>query len=167
VDFCQSHNWEIVGNELYFAQESGTGHKDDPTSMFQDISTFIDEVRPALGKPLDEKQLKNLTPYGKDRRTDLKCPVCNKEMINNGQFFKCPGHHGALVNGSTLIKINDGELKLKQSEKEQPAKRPKIIHCPSCDNKMDQVAYQGGPIQIDSCTNCHYRWLDHGELVNS
>ena len=49
VDFCRSHNWEIINKELYFLQ-SGANEPSDPTDMFKDITTFIEQIRPAISR---------------------------------------------------------------------------------------------------------------------
>jgi len=47
VDFCRSHNWEIIGSELYFLQ-AGANAPDDPTTMFDDILSFVKQIEPAV-----------------------------------------------------------------------------------------------------------------------
>lgn len=52
VDFCQSHNWEIVGSDLYFVQAFGTGSADDNTDMWDDIANFVNEIKPAVSRSI-------------------------------------------------------------------------------------------------------------------
>src|SRR5690606_1971269 len=96
VDFCRSHSWEIIGSELYFVQ-TGRNHTSDNTNMFNDIETFIDNIRPAIERPLTKTELKNITPYAHDRRKDLKCPICQKQLVNKQTYFHCADHHGVLL----------------------------------------------------------------------
>lgn len=163
LDFCRSHSWEIVGNELYFVQESWASRQGDSTRAFDDIPRFVSEIRPAVEKKLTYKQLKGITPYGKDRRDDLQCPVCHEKLTNHQTYFSCPLLHGYLVTGSTLRKIRSAELKLAGSNSSETDVRDKSVTCPSCGNLMKRVDYNHTGIMIDSCTGCHYRWLDRGE----
>ncbi len=165
LDFCQSQNWEIVGNELYFVMASEMKHDpDDPTNLQDDIVKFVAEIRPALGKPLSKKHQAALTPYGKDRRTDIKCPLCNIVLVNKEDYFHCPRGDGVLINGKQLGNVKRGLLTLPSTRAKLPARTSDIM-CPSCGNKMTHVPYNGGSTIIDSCSNCPYRWLDAGEYL--
>lgn len=163
VDFCQSQNWEIVANELYFVVASNM--KDDPgdkSSLESDILNFVTEIRPAIEKPLDEQQKTAITPYNEDRRTDIKCPLCGSVMINQGNYFSCPKGDGVLLNGSQLHNVKKG-LQSLPNRAQQLAQRKTNLTCPACGKEMTRVAYDGSSTMIDSCTNCPYRWLDSGE----
>lgn len=164
IDFCQSHNWEIIRDTLYFLQETGSKSKDDPTHMEQDIVTFIKEIKPAVidvNTPLQEHIR---TPYGEDRREHLKCPICQELLINNVQFYSCPSKHGFLINGKNLTKLLNKEIMIDASTYIKSQKRHEKIKCPSCGMYMKIIAYNGGDPTIDSCSNCPYRWLDYDEI---
>lgn len=165
VDFCQSHSWEIVENELYFVESSGQHAKDDPTFMQDDIIKFVAEIRPAVERPLTKQEEAEITPYGEDRR-NLKCPLCRIVLKNNDDYYFCPNNHGFLMTGAKLEEFHKGKLKL-PSAAASPTKRPDtILTCPSCGSKMEHVAYDGGKPEIDSCPSCSYRWLDANEATD-
>lgn len=164
LDFCQSHSWEIVGNELYFVQEDDAKSNNDPTLMYDDIAAFVEQIRPAVQLPLSPQQLQSLAPYGKDRRNDLQCPLCSKTLHNNDDYYACPDGHGYLLTGSGLGKVKNGKLTLEGNHTKSNAIRTDKLVCPSCGSTMKHVNYTGSPILIDSCPDCPYRWLDSGEL---
>lgn len=164
VDFCQSHNWEIVGNELYFLQETGTGAAGDHTDMFKDINAFVAQIRPVIEQPLTDAEKQAITPYGEDSRTDLKCPVCGQVLTNTGQYFACPKGDGALVNGRLLPELISKPERVSDPQDIPAISRMKPLVCPSCGATMQHVAYEFSKVIIDSCPNCPYRWLDAGEI---
>lgn len=168
LDFCQNQNWEIVGNELYFVATSSMRlDPNDKTSLFEDAQQFIEEIRPAVGRLLTTKELKLLTPYGKNYRTDLKCPLCSEVMVNNEEtYYVCPNGHGILLGGNQMQQLFTGKLKPHITHN-NPIEHTQPITCPSCGNMMERVAYQGSALIIDSCTKCAYRWLDAGEYTSN
>lgn len=165
VDFCQSHNWEILGGELYFVQ-TNANVAGDTTTMFEDIGTFVNEIRPAIEVPLTAEELRIRTPFKQVRRTDLKCPICSGLLDPQQSFLSCPGGHGFLLQGGALAQVSNGEIILPTVISEARNTKGEII-CPSCGRKMIETAYNGGKTLIDSCPNCPYRWLDMGELSRS
>ncbi len=162
LDFCQSQSWEVVANELYFVQ-TGPNQANDPTLLTDDIVQFVREIKPALAKPLTNEQKLQMTPYGKDRRTDLLCPLCQAKLINTGRYFVCPKGEGMLLTGSMLTKLREASSKLPKISV-TARDRSGTLDCPSCGNSMEHVAYNGSRTMIDSCSHCAYRWLDAGEL---
>lgn len=162
LDFCQSQSWELVGNELYFVQ-TGANAANDPTLLSDDIVQFVREIKPAVAVPLSDTQKIQQAPYGKDRRTDLHCPICHKKLVNTGQCFVCPGGDGVLLTGSLLSKLTKTSSRLPKNTTSKK-QRPHTLVCPSCHHSMQQVPYNGGSTIIDSCGSCAYRWLDAGEL---
>lgn len=163
VDFCQSNNWEIVGNELYFLQTDGMHESGDTTSTFEDIDTFVAQIRPAIARPLTPAEIQEITPYGEDFRKQLPCPVCGTAMSNTGEYFTCPEGHGVLATGKELEKLVNIP---RYGEKVDDAitKREKPLVCPSCNSQMERVPYNFSQFIIDSCPKCPYRWLDAGEM---
>ncbi len=166
VDFCQSHNWEIINDELYFLQTGGSA-PGDSTSMSDDIIQFVKEIRPAVEAKNSPLQDKLRTPYGQDRRTNLKCPICSVTMTNKTTYFSCPNNDGVLAFGSLLAKLRSGKLDIVPRRKSSETVRSTDITCPSCNNQMTRVPYNNGPVIIDTCSRCPYRWLDAGEFSKS
>ena len=100
IDFCQSHSWEIVDNELYFVQ-SGNNAPNRPTLMANDVVRFVEEIRPAISRPLTRHQIQIRTPYKEERRNDIPCPVCSVPLKNEIYYLSCPNAHGTLVKGAS------------------------------------------------------------------
>lgn len=163
VDFCQSHSWEIVGSELYFVQ-TGRRQPGDSTNMHDDIEAFVANIRPAVERPLTDQELRNITPYGRDRRQGLKCPVCQQVMLNEDTHYRCADHHGVLLMGRHLGELRDGTLTIEAQDSKATADRGSI-ECPSCGKMMTQVNYGSSRAVIDSCSGCPYRWLDSADLL--
>jgi Zn-finger nucleic acid-binding protein len=160
IDFCQSQNWEIVDNELYFVQAFGTGDKKDMTSMEQDVATFVEKIRPALEVTENTFENPNNVPYGQDRRTNLVCPICQTTMTNDDQYFSCPKQHGYLLTGQSLIALKNGSLVLPPLPVGSSVDH-KLLQCPGCGFEMSPVEYDGSvALEIDACPHCPYRWLD-------
>lgn len=158
IDFCQTHSWEIVGNELILVTTSEMQIAGaSPDQARKEILDFIKEIRPALERPLTKAELAALAPYGEDYRDNLKCPVCKQHMKNNQQYHSCPNGHGILITGAQLIKLKKNSLRFTKNS--DSSVRPNI-NCPSCGQAMHEVAYAGSATTIDSCTKCPYRWLD-------
>jgi Zn-finger nucleic acid-binding protein len=167
VDFCQSHNWEIIGGDLYFLQQDRTGNPGDPTDMYDDINQFVLHIQPALmikGKstynPADEA-------YGVDDRTDILCPVCGELLTNNQRYFTCPRQHGILLSGKMLPLLASGALKI-QNSTYLVASSPthdQTLTCPSCNHDMHPTKYNGADVTIQTCSHCQYRWLNNDDIV--
>lgn len=164
IDFCQSQSWEIVGNELYFIQTSGTVDGHDTTSMEQDVAVFVSNIRPALEAPNTAVDNPNNVPYGQDRRTDLVCPICKIALTNADHYFACPDGHGFLVNGQALVAIKRKTLKLPIVPAGSSVAH-KSLTCPSCETAMVLVDFDGSQTVIDTCPNCPYRWLDGSDVI--
>lgn len=166
VDFCRSHNWEILGSDLYFVQ-AAQSEPEDPTDMADDIARFIHEIEPAISAPLTPKEIRLRTPYVEERRTDIICPLCDNKLENHKSYLACPADHGFLVRGGVLSQINRGTIVLSGLPTRNNISRNSPIVCPSCGKTMEQVLYNGGKTMIDSCKNCPYRWLDAGEATHA
>lgn len=91
----------------------------------------------------------------------MKCPICRQELIQKSSVLICPINHGALVSGKFLHDIEESTL-----NDATPSYRDnnKLLACPNCSHEMHKVNYTNKGIFIDSCPNCHYRWLDKGEI---
>lgn len=163
IDFCRHFSWEIVGNELYLVQDTAQAAKANP--MFTQVLPFIEQIRPAVERPLSPSEQRAITPYGRDRRPSLACPVCQADMPNVDSHFSCPSGHGTLLTGSQLTKLKDRELQPAAQSSAITQKRGDIP-CPACSKTMHPTPYNGRPeLIIDSCTNCPYRWLDTPEIL--
>jgi Zn-finger nucleic acid-binding protein len=90
------------------------------------------------------------------------CPLCNEKLQQKEGLFICPNGHGTLVTGKYLTDIEDAQP-IKEPAKAADTKH--TLHCPHCTTAMQKVDYNSTHIIIDSCTNCHYRWLDGGEIT--
>lgn len=164
LNFCQSQNWEIVGNELYFVLASNMKVSDNNSTIASEVTEFINEIKPVIAKPLTDQDKALLTPYGDDFRNDLKCPACNSLLTNNDPYFYCKNGDGYLINGATLEKIKSDNLRLADLPTSTSSKLlPSSIVCPSCGNNMIKTNYEGGATIIYSCTNCIYRWLSNDQ----
>lgn len=186
IDFCKSHCWEIIDDELYFVQEFGAGDKNDPTFMFNDIEEFINGIRPAKFIPATHKKsslsskkssvkkhpiegslYKLLNSEAAARRAGkdiFNCPKCSNRLDPDYQYYKCPNSHGILLKGFALPLVKQGEIP-NSSNYLSKLNTTEIIACPACNADMSKVSYAGSNTTIDSCTNCPYRWLDRGELA--
>lgn len=171
VDFCRSHNWEIIGDMLLFVSTSGTSRKNDPTMMWDDIDDFVEQIRPAIEVPLTPEQERARTPQNEDYRESLPCPICNNSMQNKQNHFLCNNGHGALIKGGFLKQLREEKLVIKTlpleitKEMEREAFARPALTCPSCNGQMQKVRYNMGDITIDACSECTYRWLDAHELT--
>jgi uncharacterized C2H2 Zn-finger protein len=164
IDFCRSHNWELINNELYFLQ-ANANNKNDKTAMFDDITTFIKEIRPAVERPISDRELMLSTPYNEDRRRDLKCPLCHAVMNYSGDYFVCPKNHGILITGKDLAQVTKGNMKVIIDQPLDEIVNEHNLQCPSCSNILKKIKYNWGQEIIDSCTSCAYRWLDSHEIA--
>lgn len=163
LDFCQSHNWEIIGHELHFLQSGGMKSDEDPTLMYKDIQKFVDEIRPALEIPFTEARYAHLSPKVRIPVKKYRCPVCSGHLEEHSGYYACPKQHGMLLQGSKLPLVRSGEIKNPSFGKSRTHQN-KIL-CPVCGNPMQHVGYGGSDTIIDTCTRCPFRWLDAGELA--
>ena len=166
LDFCTSHNWEIIDNSLYFMQ-TGERAEGDPTSMLDDITRFVDEIRPKINQPLTDAERNAVAPYSHDRRNGLLCPVCSTELTNHDTYYSCPSGHGFLMTGGMLAGLHKNEVNIQHHAYDTNAvvDEDKEMMCPSCGEVMRQVAYNGDKTTIiNSCSNCPYRWIDGGDI---
>lgn len=161
IDFCGHFSWEIEGNELYLVQDAAKKAAQNP--MFAQVGPFVDQIRPAIERPLTALERRAITPYGRDRRSSLKCPICGSDMPNIDSHFSCPNHHGTLLTGAQLAGLKNGELTIEHPDASHTIEHGVLI-CPACSQPMHQVPYNGSDIIIDSCMHCPYRWLDGAEI---
>jgi|GEM_PF-2754930 len=97
----------------------------------------------------------------------MNCPNCSRALIKTEfKSFVCPDGHGALVTPRQL-RYKDTEV-IESTDLGRPEmvapQRAHRIACPHCTKEMFIVNYSNSGILIDSCMDCHYRWIDAGEL---
>lgn len=161
IDYCNSYLWEILADELYLVVLPGSA----PTSgnILDHTVRFIHEIQPALINQLPGHDLPHRTPYGKNRGEPMKCPVCQSVLSEQSHWYECPAQHGRLISGREIIAVKKGEINVTGLD-EKSAASHKELTCPHCQANMEMVDYQSTGIIIDSCSKCHYRWVDAGEL---
>lgn len=94
----------------------------------------------------------------------MHCPVCKQTLNQKGTTLFCPNNHGQLVTGKFLSAIEESETNINSVTANNASNSRHKIMCPNCTNAMQKVDYNSNGIVIDACTNCHYRWLDMGEI---
>lgn len=92
----------------------------------------------------------------------MLCPICSSQLTEHQGLFRCPANHGTLVTGKYLSDIEEKPHAEAHSSPSVDTKH--AIQCPHCSKEMHKVDYNSTDIIIDACTNCHYRWLDTGEI---
>jgi Zn-finger nucleic acid-binding protein len=72
-------------------------------------------------------------------------------------------HFGAIVNER---RSRRGGLEQEDVRPIDPLAYTRRLRCPACEGHMETHPYYGpGNVVIDSCAECDYVWLDHGELA--
>jgi hypothetical protein len=159
--YCSSHFWELHDSELYFVvTDDVIGNPDFITESQQ----FVAAIRPAL-PPSDPTAplVHHEVPYDIYDGPPLNCPVCAQQMeLRDGCWFRCVQGHGALLTGRELVRL-EKQLLLIAADAMKAVHHGPLI-CPHCSHPMELVHYQDGPVEIDSCTNCAFRWLDADEI---
>ncbi|HSX42826.1 MAG TPA: hypothetical protein VLF59_01945 [Candidatus Saccharimonadales bacterium] len=159
--YCSTHFWELHDSELYFVV---TEHAIGDVNFITESQQFVDAIRPTLapGDP-NAPIVHHEVPYDIYDGPPLNCPVCQREMeLHDGCWFMCAQGHGALMTGRELGRLEKQLLMITIDSAHAVHHGPLI--CPHCAKLMELVHYQGGPIEIDSCTNCPFRWLDANEI---
>ncbi len=104
------------------------------------------------------------------------CPSCSQAMqtglIEGQRVMYCTSCFGVLVRhqdfGGIIHKRQAMRVGVEPAEPRSidPAAFDRKLNCPSCENRMDVHPYYGpGNIVVDSCVDCGFMWLDHGELT--
>ena len=161
VEYCRTHFWEIHDAMLYFAiTDSSTGNED----FVVESKRFAESIRPALpaGSP-GAPPVEHPVAYGKYSGPALACPLCQKPMeLHDQAWFSC-ADHGVLLNGGDLQRLHSHQLQITLAT--STSTPHETLTCPNCKHTMAQVQYEEGSLQIDSCTNCPFRWLDAAEVA--
>jgi Zn-finger nucleic acid-binding protein len=91
------------------------------------------------------------------------CPFCKQKLNRQtAGYYTCPDSHGVLLSSRLLADM--AQLQERRAPQQTNRMRHHPIICPQCGNRMAAVDYKGTGVMIDSCTHCHSRWLDSGEL---
>jgi Zn-finger nucleic acid-binding protein len=114
-----------------------------------------------------------ITPEGAE--LEAECPTCEKPLltgtIEDRPVLYCGGCYGLLLKNQDFgIVTRQRRARRVGCEAEavkplDPAQYDRQISCPNCRSRMEVHPYYGpGNVVIDSCHQCQYVWLDHGEL---
>lgn len=110
-----------------------------------------------------------------DGEIEALCPCCEGELRKGNAegvpvlyCGRCYGfllkneHFGSLVRQRRAARAGQERETVRPLD---PAQYQRQIRCPACRGVMEAHPYYGpGNVVIDSCSACHYVWLDHGEL---
>lgn len=114
-----------------------------------------------------------ITPSG--GTLDAECPVCSQTLcmgqVEGRRVLYCSGCLGLLLKNDDFGTIVRERRAKRDGEAGQavaplnPAEYERRLCCPNCRGPMEVHPYYGpGNIVMDSCHQCLYVWLDHGEL---
>ena len=107
---------------------------------------------------------------------DCSCPTCEQPLqtglIEQRRALFCGACFGVLIRHVDFAGIVQ-ERQARRAGIEPTEPRPidpeslkRGIQCPSCSQHMETHPYYGpGNIVVDSCSECGYLWLDHGEIT--
>ena len=106
---------------------------------------------------------------------DCSCPTCDQPLqtglIEKRRALFCGSCFGILIRHADFAGIIQ-ERQARRAGQEPAEPRPidpeslkRQIECPSCSQRMETHPYYGpGNIVVDTCSECGYLWLDHGEI---
>ena len=123
---------------------------------------------------LKEVSVDRILPTG--LALDCFCPTCSQSMqtglVENRRVLYCAACFGVLVRhqdfGSIVQERQARRVGIEPAEPRpiDPAAYQRKLDCPSCRHPMEVHPYYGpGNIVVDSCAECGYIWLDHGEIT--
>ena len=107
---------------------------------------------------------------------DCSCPTCEQPLqtglIEKRRALFCGSCFGVLIRHADFSGIVQ-ERQARRAGMEPAEPRPidpeslkREIQCPSCSQRMETHPYYGpGNIVVDTCSECGYLWLDHGEMT--
>jgi Zn-finger nucleic acid-binding protein len=106
---------------------------------------------------------------------DCSCPTCDQPLqtglIEKRRALFCGACFGILIRHADFAGIIQ-ERQARRAGQEPAEPRPidpesykRQTNCPSCSQRMETHPYYGpGNIVVDTCSECGYLWLDHGEI---
>lgn len=106
---------------------------------------------------------------------ECNCPTCHHPLqtglIEKRRALFCGACFGVLIRHADFAGIVQ-ERQARRAGMEPAEPRPidpkslkRQINCPSCSRRMETHPYYGpGNIVVDTCSECGYLWLDHGEI---
>jgi hypothetical protein len=160
--YIQKNCWEIVGDQLYVVGSALDVMKGKNLTVLEDSVAFIKAIRPVIAGTPMASEVHHDVAYGEYNGPVLNCPICSKPMILTQNVHVCPSNEGILISGRNLSELHNRQLKL-TIPTALPVKHD-LLMCPSCKSTMQQSHYNDGPVVIDSCPNCTFRWLDADEI---
>lgn len=107
---------------------------------------------------------------------DCSCPTCEQPLqtglIERRRALFCGACFGVLIRHADFAGIvqerqaRRGGMEPAEPRPIDPESLKREIHCPSCSQRMETHPYYGpGNIVVDTCSECGYLWLDHGEIT--
>jgi len=107
---------------------------------------------------------------------EANCPVCDEESLRLGSLdgqdvMYCRKCRGFLIFCEAMGQVVNSRRADYQGADLEPIPLNQVelrrhVCCPACYKKMEVHPYHGpGNVVIDSCTDCHLVWLDHGEMA--
>lgn len=124
------------------------------------------------GSPLETD---NITPLGQE--LESICPCCSEPLqtgkIDGHNALYCRRCYGILIRNRSFGTVvcnrrsARGRTESQEARPIDPDEYKRSLHCPGCQGRMETHPYYGpGNVVIDSCCDCSYVWLDHGELAS-
>jgi len=125
-------------------------------------------------------------PHGSPLTTDgitpaagelaAECPCCSDSLqtgeLDGHKTLYCRRCYGILVRNASfgdIVRNRRAARERQQFQQVRPidtSQYERTLKCPSCNKRMETHPYYGpGNVIIDSCGDCGYVWLDHGELA--
>jgi Zn-finger nucleic acid-binding protein len=138
----------VDGRNYFVCEHCTTFHFTNPD---QDGVQVLEQHSRAMC-PRCQTQLAAATVEGK---SVLHCETCKGLLATNGAFGHIVSVRRDRSGGSTVSPVPF-----------DPQELDRRIACPACQRLMDTHPYGGpGPVVVDTCPECEFIWVDHGELA--
>lgn len=162
LDFCRTHSWELIDDQLLIISSPEA----DEVLSLRIVERLIAEIQPRVAQEVGHITNRHKMSYGSLKFMKSHCPVCDASLERSDFWFSCPNGHGYLLTGKVLSRLRHGEIDPPISPHKASTHQindGRQLQCPACQKPMKEVNYLQQGIVVDSCTNCHFRWLDAGE----
>ena len=159
MNFLQYNFWEIAGSEMYVV--ISRDHKKSNDAL-KEAPEFLEQITPAILEKYPTKKSAYDPEKFQLKNKKLLCPVCSKQLAFEEKIFICPDQHGILLPGSELVRLRKKERNIEIDTGQEALHGP--LKCPYCGQAMRLDSYENADFQIDTCSNCLYRWLDASEV---